>query len=363
MLTSNAQENGKESPRLAVRLLTRTWLALKKDRLLYLAIFLYIAFSWMAADLAGVGDRYSVLVYPETTITVTLAFLGGFFVVYGGYVIVMVRPASPLSYMFDVIWTWLSSEAMLRALFLVSAFTFFFSAVSSFKTLIPAFQPFTWDPHLAALDQQLHGGLQPWQILQPLLGSPPVTFVLNFFYNLWFFVMFVAYYWQVVWIRNEALRSRFLLSFILCWAINGSILAVIFSSVGPCFYGRFYPDLVNPYAGLMSYLKHANDVLPIWALPTQNMLWDLHLQDKLGVGAGISAMPSMHISIAWLIFMLSRQGPRWLAWLGGTFFVLIFIGSILLGWHYAVDGYLSVIVTTLIWFVVKKGHEKYFPQG
>ena len=54
------------------------------------------------------------------------------------------------------------------------------------------------------------------------------------------------------------LRKKLLLHwhFFLMWILIGGILAVVFSSAGPCYYGRLglSPD---PFADLMAYLRGA----------------------------------------------------------------------------------------------------------
>ncbi len=149
--------------------------------------------------------------------------------------------------------------------------------------------------------------------------------------------------------RHDVVRCRYLLSFFLCWILNGTILAMVFSSVGPCFYGRLFPG-VNEYAPLMDYLNAANDVYPIWAVATQDMLWNVYQDGGLSFGSGIAAMPSLHVSIAFLQMLLGYKINRALGHALAGFFTLILIGSVHRGWHYAVDGYLAIAVSAFIWW-------------
>lgn len=333
----------------------RWWAMVRKDSLIYLALVLYVALTGLAAELAGVGDRFSVLVYPGTTLMVVTLMAAGGFVVFSAYVMLIEKPSSPLFRVFEGGRQLIASEGFYRTLPLLAAFSLFFSAASSFKTLIPAFQPFAWDADFIALDQLLHGGRQPWQWLQPLLGYPVITVAINYVYNLWFFIMFLALFWQMLDLRKEQRRRVFLISFVCIWGVNGSFLAALFSSAGPCFLDRLFPGTPNPFTGLMTYLNAVNQHIPVWAVSTQDTLWALYQHSEMGLGAGISAMPSMHVSVAWLIFLLVRKDANWMRWLGGIFVVFILIGSVHLGWHYAVDGYLSLFTTTLIWWLVGKG--------
>ncbi|MCK0154652.1 phosphatase PAP2 family protein [Alcanivorax sp. S6407] len=326
---------------------------LRKDGTLYAAILIYIALAGLSAAYVGVLDRYSVLVYPATTLMVVMVMAASGLFVFSAYVILIEKPVSAVSRIMEGVRHLLVSEGFFRSLPLLLAFTLFFSAVSSFKALIPSFQPFVWDADFMALDKMLHGGRQPWEWLQPALGYPWITVLINAVYNLWFFVMFLVLFWQMLDTHNESRRRKFLLAFVLIWGVNGSLLAVLFSSAGPCFLDRLFPEEANPFMELMVYLKNVNQVMPVWALQTQEALWVLYSRNEIGAGAGISAMPSMHVSVAWLIFLLLRKEREWMRWLAGLFFLFILIGSVHLGWHYAVDGYLAVLTTSLVWMMVK----------
>ena len=184
------------------------------------------------------------------------------------------------------------------------------------KSAIPLVQPFAWDKAFMQLDRVLHFGWHPWQLLQPLLGLPIITVVVNFFYNLWFFVMFFCLFLQGFAATNARPRQQFLLAFVLAWMIGGSVLAIGFSSAGPCYYSSIglSPD---PYQPLMDYLNRANQEFPIWALTAQQILWDAYSGDDTPY-SGISAMPSLHVTIAVLQAFMGWHVHRWLGLLPPT---------------------------------------------
>ena len=217
------------------------------------------------------------------------------------------------------------------------------------KRAIPLAVPFAWDETFMAWDKAIHFGKHPYEWLAPALNFPAVTFALNVNYNLWFFVMFTCWFWQGFAATDSALRSRFLLGFTLTWFVGTCVLGTLLSSVGPCFYGRLLtgPD---PYAPLMSWLANADQVHPIWSLTIMDALWK-NYETGTGVINGISAMPSMHVGAAFLFAMLGfASGNRWAALMLSAFAALIFLGSIHLGWHYAIDGYLGVAVAVVCWW-------------
>jgi hypothetical protein len=240
-------------------------------------------------------------------------------------------------------------ERMAAVIPLFSALVVFMYVFTVMKSYISLLVPFSWDRTLDQWDVALHFGYRPWELLQPLLGYWPVTFLVNFNYNLWFVVMNVFWVYYAFIAKPGPERTRFFLSFMTIWIVGGSLAAIFFSSAGPCYFTRIglSPD---PYTPLMAYLAQANEYLPIWALGTQDMLWGFH-QEGSALG-GVSAMPSMHNATALLFILTSTRRPIWarrLLWGHG---LLIFLGSIHLGWHYAVDSYLAWGLAFAVWVLM-----------
>ena len=323
--------------------------AVIQDSPIYLAIAIYIAVATLTAYTTGFLDNFSFFIYPGLTLR-ALAILSGLSIAaYGFYLMLVVRPQRPIITLARGIGQCCKTSVFYRGLLLFPAITLFFSAISSFKTLILPSMAFSWDQRLIEIDKWLHGGVAPWRIIEPFVGGAFVTCALNVIYNLWFFIMFAALFWFMFLAKNEALRMRFFLAFILSWGINGSFLAMLFASSGPGFFHFLYPGQLNPYQGLMESLHAANQMYPVWALDTQKILWGIYQSGELGVGGGISAMPSMHVSIACLIFLVAKEYGRYPAFFGGLFLIIILLGSVRLAWHYAIDGYFSLVTSWVIW--------------
>jgi hypothetical protein len=270
--------------------------------------------------------------------------------------IIRVMARRPEGSLYEAIWrdlaaSWLSRERLATLLVPLLLAPLFFSTFSSFKSLIPVVAPFSWDESFMLLDRWLHFGTHPWVLLQPIFGTPMMTSALNAVYNAWYFVMFFIYVWQIVSLKRDVLRMQFLISFVLYWIVIGTGLAMLFSSVGPCYYGRV-TGLADPYVPLMQYLQAAAEHYPVWALPTQEMLWQAYQSKEAALGAGISAMPSMHVAIAVLLALFGWRVSRGLGIALTVFAVLIQLGSVHLGWHYSIDGYASAIAGVAIWYAV-----------
>lgn len=315
-----------------------------------LIVFYAVAGALLAAAVGHTID-FKIFLYSDligrTSLCVATTFMAGRIV----YVMFAHRPARLTVFLIQDFRDFLMTENRLaRALPLFLCFAVFVSVFTSLKTIIPVVHPFSWDVRLAELDRLLHGGMDPWQRLQPLLGYPVVTAALNLVYNLWFFTMFSILYWQLFTVSRPRLRLTFFYAFFLTWILNGTVLAMIFSSAGPCFYRVLTGS--DYYEPLMSYLRHAAESWPVYAVETQNMLW--HASKETGLGTGISAMSSVHVAAAFIFMMLGWETSRRLGILLTVFFAFILIGSVHLGWHYALDGYVAIVSSAVIWVLVSR---------
>ncbi|TJV72708.1 MAG: inositol phosphorylceramide synthase [Mesorhizobium sp.] len=223
----------------------------------------------------------------------------------------------------------------------------FFSLFTSMKGGISRIVPFYADNTLIAVDRAIHGGMDAWQILHPLLGAGLVTLALNFLYNLWFIVMIVILFCVVFSAGNERLRSQYLVAFVLAWALLGNVAAALFSSVGPAFLAAFYSD--DSFEPLMSYLRSTDATYPVWALDAQGMLLANAGLDGPRLGSGISAFPSMHVAVATLNAIYLWRFGSLLRWTSIVFLIAIQVAAVHLAWHYAIDGYASMLATPVIW--------------
>ncbi len=272
-----------------------------------------------------------------------------FGVVYTLCVVLVEKPKPLGAYLWRELTTkLLTTERIAMALPVLALFPLFTTSFSYFKSVVPAFQPYSWDPQFAAWDQALHGGYHPWQLLQPILGHPFITTIVNGGYHLWFGVTYGVVLWQMADNRRPRLRMRFLLTFLLMWIVLGNLAAILFSSAGPVYFGRV-TGLADPFAPLMTYLHAANEVTPVAALEIQDLLWAWYAGHVATPGAGISAMPSMHLAIAFSFALLGFATSRMFGIIFSLFAVVILIGSVHLGWHYAIDGYAGILGAWLIW--------------
>lgn len=255
------------------------------------------------------------------------------------------RPESPISFVRVFLSRYRLIERAALALPVLLALDFFFPTFGSMKSAIATMQPFH-DPVFADWDEALHGG-QAWRLLHPLLGYHAVTWVVSMVYHSWLILFYAVLMWIVVSVDRPALRDQFLIAFVLCWALLGSLVATLGASVGPCFYDDFFAS--DRYRPLMDYLTSANRDYPLGVLEIQGALLESYRLGIPGLGRGISAVPSMHVSIAMLMALAAWRVSRAWGVVGTLYLVMIVVGSVHLGYHYAIDSYAALIGTPLIW--------------
>jgi hypothetical protein len=170
---------------------------------------------------------------------------------------------------------------------------------------------------------------------------------------LWFPVIFGFLVW-IAWCRDRALRRRVLTSTLLVWVLCGTVAAFMFASAGPCYYQAVTTD-ANPYAALIDVLDKYHARAMLFARVNQVGLWNALQSDTWVPFGGVSAMPSVHVAMAALMALAARSRNRTAGMLLTLYAIIIFIGSILLAWHYAIDGYAGALIAYAIWRLTQNG--------
>jgi hypothetical protein len=212
---------------------------------------------------------------------------------------------------------------------------------------------FRAEPYLANADQLLFG-TDAWRITHWLFASPWATEVLDLAYHAWFLPMTLGVVLCSFARPGSRLALRYLISYLLLWVILGTLVAYLVPASGPCFYQYFQPDgaRFSQLTGLLAqqdqFLRH-HGLHGLRAVEYQQLLLHDFRSSNLALGAGISAMPSLHNAMAVLFACAACHADRRMGWLFSAYAVLIWIGSIHLGWHYGIDGIVAAVLTIAIW--------------
>jgi hypothetical protein len=181
--------------------------------------------------------------------------------------------------------------------------------------------PFWADPYLANIDAWILGR-DGWQLFVNW-NLDLMSWVYSPF---WFFSVLFTFYWLLLKPPSKT-KSAAIVSYFATWSLFGTIAQALFSSGGPIFYQRLG-------------LGERFDAMPVPELERRiaDYLWQNYSQHSLAPGAGISAMPSLHIAtMAWIVLSLAVYHSRLTA-PAAALSLYIYVGSVALGWHYAIDG-------------------------
>lgn len=220
-------------------------------------------------------------------------------------------------------------------------------AFGQMKHLIPTLNPYAWDEYLMKVDQTLHFGRHPYEFLAALYDWPVVVTFFTGIYNFWMFVMYFVLFGAAFMRPGNPARMQFLVAFLLTWAVGGNALATLFSSAGPAYYARL--GLGDSFEGLNTLLRAHATTSGLTVVTLQDLLWNLHLRET-PINA-ISAFPSMHVASSVLMAIFLSRVSRMLGVLASLFALGIMVGSVLLAWHYAVDGYVGALIAASAWLV------------
>jgi hypothetical protein len=190
------------------------------------------------------------------------------------------------------------------------------------KPLLNFYVPFWADPYLASVDHALFLGHDPWTLLAWLNSYGTALF-----YHRGWFAMMIVTLLVVLCSPASPKKSAVMLTYFILWSLVGPVIHILLPAAGPV----YFDDL--GYGGRFAAIP-----LPDEMVRMSNYLWTVYQGDRFGPGSGISAMPSLHIATtAWIVLAIHVHARRWTL-LMAAFALLIFLLSMSLGWHYAIDG-------------------------
>jgi hypothetical protein len=244
------------------------------------------------------------------------------------------------------------SDRLVTLLWPVLLFAIVMSSFSAFKQRILPLAGFHFDPALAAIDRNLFGlDLGLW--LHQTIGSPMLTYFLDAIYHAWFLPMSVGV--GIVALCTDArTRMQYMTAFTMTWIGLGSILAYLLPAAGPCFWGVLVGPIGNgPFQAVNDALladRAARSANFLFTIEVRDMLLARFNNPDLSIGGGISAIPSIHNAMAVLFALVGYRFNRAFGLCMSAFAALIWIGSIYLNWHYAIDGIVGAAGAIGLWY-------------
>ncbi|MBX3532034.1 MAG: phosphatase PAP2 family protein [Rhizobiaceae bacterium] len=327
--------------------------AVRADAPLYLAIASYTIAGLLLLSTLGAADQAAYAIYVARWATLFLILMPAVAVLVDGALVI---------HRFDrrrglALRRTFSAErvaALLAGMALLMAMVLFQGTFTSIKNVLPLMHGgFPQDGIQADIDRWLHFGTDPWRWLYSFAATDLVRMAVEWNYNVaWFALVYGALFFVATSPAARAVRMRYIFMFMLVWVVCGNLLAGVFLSAGPAFYGFVTGDGAR-FAEQLAFLQRGLDQEHS-AAAYQQYLWSLHADGLSGFGSGISAFPSVHVGLAAMnAFFVSERWPR-LALAAWGYVALIVASSVYLAWHYAIDGYVSIAVVALMHFTLRR---------
>ena len=229
------------------------------------------------------------------------------------------------------------------------------SSFTTYKALVVGSAGYGYDAMFIAWDRMIFGGVDGWVLTHSIFDTATATMWLDFLYHPTFFPMLVLFFTSATFVGRKELRQTYMSSYLIGFVVIGMISANLLHSAGPVFDGVFYGD-GSTFAPLMDRLQTqlSEGGGPVYADPIRQYLLRLKVAEVAQMGGGISAMPSLHMVFAFLWVFAGWHVSRILGVILALYAGIIWAASIHLGWHYFVDGLVSLVMIGIIWRVT--GH-------
>jgi len=214
------------------------------------------------------------------------------------------------------------------------------------KVMVPVLNSTLFDGVLYRLENVVHFGINPGRFILALFPYPFLWRAVDTYYATFMPSLLLGIGWAgTAFVRRE--RARFAAGFAILW-ISGSWIYLALPSLGPCY--------VFP-ADYAEMRRHA----PVQAATQDLLARHYAMMCRLREGSppgriapvlGIGAMPSLHVAAQAFFAFWARRRSRFVFRLAAACTALTLFGSVVTGWHYALDGYAGL---ALAWASARAG--------
>lgn len=228
-------------------------------------------------------------------------------------------------------------------------FPIFLAAYTWAKCSIPFAVGYGWERFWSDADRLLFGR-DAWQLTHAVIPAAAGSAWTFYYAVIWGFVLvFSGALISVFASKRHA--ATFFTAMMMSWLIGGLGFAYAFSAAGPVFAHLVDPEMGTRFAPLRADLVAMLGDDDLVLLSQKYLTAGMHLKIAMK-GGGVSAMPSMHIATA-TILVVSAWKSRWLP-LAILFLLLTFVGSVHLGYHYAVDAPVAAVIAVICWLAAAR---------
>jgi hypothetical protein len=258
--------------------------------------------------------------------------------------------------------SWLTRSELARAGFwtdllrIIVAFSMVQTAHLTFKVYIPLINGSNYDELLRRCDRALFLGHDPIALVIAVCSAPLVLRAFDLIYSVGYFFLLwggVALFFTQL---DGARRTTFFSSFVVMWQL-GLLFYLLLPSWGPVF---TTPELFE------SALEHMPATVWVQSHLYQETASIIRGNYDIVIHFfGLAAFPSLHVGVFVLYSLWAARLRRIWLQLALCCLALIFIGSMLTGYHYLVDGIGGGLVSGFAYVVARRlsghGHDNAAP--
>jgi PAP2 superfamily len=214
------------------------------------------------------------------------------------------------------------------------------------KLMVPVVHPALFDEALWDLDRLLCFGISPTVLALDLFSRPAVLRAVDWSYANIFAASIVIASGYFLSDPSRRIRVAFANGYGLLW-IAGAWLYILVPSLGPAY--RF-PDIWMAHGESLRITQNFQSLL---MRNYQNVLRAARGEPHgpISIVYGIGAFPSLHVAFQTYVFLWMRR--LWTSGevLFGVFVIVIFLGSMITGWHYLIDGIAGLLLALACYLV------------
>jgi len=219
------------------------------------------------------------------------------------------------------------------------------------KGLLRLLRPVLYDEQLWEIDRWISFGISPNVFSLNALGESAVLRLIDVTYGDVFLYTMAASIPFFFSMASDRMRIAFVTGYSALW-LAGAWLYFLVPSMGPCY---VFPEVWKPFVeNMMTAMRSQAFLLENYRLVPLIRQGIIH--PDFNLMAGIAAFPSLHVGSQ---TFLACWGHRLMPRLRIVFYLsaaLIFVGSIVTGWHYMVD---SIAGALLGWGFFRIGFGRY----
>lgn len=196
-----------------------------------------------------------------------------------------------------------------------------------------------YDVQLWFIDRAVHLGISPSLFMTELFNSPLLRTGVDYWYSWWLPIQLYSTGFFLA-SSDNVFRRRFVYSQLLLWTL-GLWMYVAVPALGPVY--AFKQDWQHVQASMPKNYATQQLLIESYRNVVQSRQTG-RIKAPFNPALGIAAMPSLHVAVLWFFFLWSRKYARALSLFYAVGTILILIGSVVTGWHYAIDGYVGMIL-------------------